>query len=265
MYFGYACGNRSEHPQAVAWFTNIYMVTPESLNESLEPFLARLATLGMKALVALQPVVCDPVTGLRHPSWLTRLNAWKAAQGTALDSRVEAFYLPDEPYHLGWTRAQLLAVSARVKVLWPTHKQMMIEAATKVRLLGTYQYPIPAAVTYVGFDRYWTIDPNTDIEWNKDYNALKARLAGRRMVVVGESQWNGAYQAAFGNIGLGIDLMGPMFESYCKVAARPEVAVFMLYALPNGFESPDYIGAEGLPQEVIDLHISYGFDVVRLP
>lgn len=253
--FGYAWGNRTDEFTAVAPFTNIYTVLPTSLTENCGPFLATLAAQGVKALIALQQIVADATTGLPLADWSARLDTWKAAQGNSIDARVEAFYLPDEPYHVGWTKAQLNAVSNRVKVLWPNHKQMMIEGYQKVRSLGTTQYPIPTNVYYIGWDRYGTLQPHTDTDYVADFNWLKSKMGtNRKMVIVGESQWLDYYTQA----GYTMDVMGPMFESYYMVAQQPEVGVFFCYLLPNGFDSPDHVGLFGLPQSVIDLHVDAG-------
>lgn len=258
MLFGYV-GARRDQIASVAHYTNLCMIAPGSLTENLGSALQAVADMGMKALVALGPVVCNGKTGKRLADWSTRLDQWKAAQGNTIDGRVEALYLPDEPYHNGWTGMQLKQVSARVKVLWPGTKQMLVEAYTAVRLLGTLGMPIPPAVGYVGFDRYGTLRPDTDPFYNADYNALKSRLgSGRKMVIVGESQWVPYYTEQ----GFAPDEMGPMFDSYREVARRPEVGAFVLYSYQNGFEGPDFIGAEGLPQAVLDRHIAAGTEMI---
>lgn len=259
MLFGYAWGTDIAR---VAPYTNLYSVAPWVLTDSIEPQLAELAANGMQALVALGPIVCNPVTGLRVSNWSARLDQWKAAQGAAIDARVAALYLPDEPYHLGWTGTQLKQVSARVKTLWPNQKQMLIEGYQRVRKLGTTSFPIPPAVNYVGFDRYGTLEPLTDPDYAADYNALKARLGGRKMVVVAEAQWSDLHESYYPeNFGKGVELMGPEFDEYYEVSKRPEVGALIIYPWPNGFDGPGTIGAEGMPQSVIDRHVIAGREI----
>ena len=256
--FGFSGGNTSTHIPMVAPYTNVYLIAAFP-SVDLTPVVQAVGQAGMNPVVALGPIVQSSSTGKRLTNWSARLDRWKAAQSST--DGIFAFYLPDEPYHNGWTGTQLKAVSARVKVLWPSKAQWLIDAYTVVRLLGTSTKPIPTAVTMVGWDRYATLDPDTDPEYNADYSALVSHAGGRGIILVGESQWIQYYTVA----GYTPDAMGPIFDGYRKVAQRPNVSVLMMYAWANDFEYPGYIGAEGLPQAVRDKYVTGGKTITGKP
>jgi hypothetical protein len=251
---GYVWGNREDHPARVAPFSNLYTVAPQSLTESLDAILTKVMLLDMMSMVAIGPIVANPANGRLLRDWHSRLDQWADAQGNAINERVAAFYLPDEPYHLGWTPDQITRVSDRLHVLFPDRGQVLVEGYQTVRSLGTSAKPIPQHVNVVGWDRYGTLSPHLDGEYNEDYYALASRLGGRKMVIVGECQWCDYYTSA----GLTPAVMSSVADSYHTVAKRAEVLMLLMYLLPDAFDSPDHVGLFRLPAAVQARHAALG-------
>lgn len=249
-YFGYAWGTNVD---AVKSYCNIHTLVPFSF-DSVEENLQQFTNAGMKAILSLQLIICDTATGKLLSDWSTRLSLWKSKQGTSIDQRVLAIMLPDEAYHLGYTAKQIQAVSQKLSALFPAHGQLLIESYSKIRQLYTIKYPVPSAVKWVGFDRYGVL-PLTDEEYQKDFKYLRSKLRpNQKIMLVGEGQWIELYE----EYGLPETIMGDIILSYEEIAKDAKVDGLLVYCWPNDFEYPGYVGSEGLPQSVKDIHVQIG-------
>ncbi|NER85008.1 MAG: hypothetical protein F6K42_36975 [Leptolyngbya sp. SIO1D8] len=162
------------------------------------------------------------------------------------DSFIGAFYIGEEPTWNGITFAELNSVSELLEMEFPNIPIMIIEAYPSIDNLQ-----IPVTVDWVGFDRYFVKNPNTNAEFQQDWNSLKSKLShpNQQIIVVLDSHYIDWAHGDFGNIDL--EEMDEVANNYYELAKSDEKVIGILgYFWPNGFDISESIGGRGMPQNV---------------
>jgi hypothetical protein len=263
-YFGFVgvdCGlddphdgsSKINYSDEVASFSNLAHLCLFAETEDLAPRLAGLHALGMRALVAIEPLLFDTLpdpslpagarTSLRF-NYVARWSAFLAANaGSFTPESVAAIYLVDEPTWHGLPATDLALAANLIESTLPSLPCLVIEAGPAVA-----QLQVPVSVDWVGFDEYGTLDPKSDANYLHLMDTLEAKLtASQRVVLIPETQWLPAYAAA----GVQPADMALVLRSYEALAlARPKVIALIAYLWPGGLDEPAQLGARELPPSV---------------
>ncbi len=176
-----------------------------------------------------------------------RWNEFKSINESILDtSFVGAFYIGEEPTWNGITFSDLTNVAELLKADKPTIPLMIIEAYPSLNDLQ-----VPDLVDWIGFDRYFISNPNINTEFQQDWEILKSKLTNpsQKIMVIMDSHYIDWAHGDFGNIDLG--QMGEVANNYYELAKSDERVIGILgYFWPNGFDTPESIGARGMPQNI---------------
>ena len=253
---------RTEYVDEVSAFTNVAHVCVSGPDEDLSARLARLERAGLRAIVAIGPVLFTSVAGtsradptqrlaLRSDAE-ARLARWFSVNAAVIDEvHVSSIYVADEP---AWNALPMddLAAAAAMLDAATELPLSLVEAGDALDALA-----IPPEIDLVAFDRYDTPDPSTDATWLADLAqliALRSR-SEQRIVLVMDTQWRDYYGAA----GVPPEAMAGVARSTIAVAARtPEVVGILGYLWPGGLDLPTQRGARELPSTVIDVYRELG-------
>lgn len=115
--------------------------------------LQRCRDTGTKALLDLRWQFFPAGTTLRS-DYVAHWNTL-SAQIAPYIAEVGAFYICDEPYWNGFSKADIETVSALLKTTFPTTPTMIIEAYPEI----TVSYNPPTNVDWIGFDWYGSYSP----------------------------------------------------------------------------------------------------------
>lgn len=159
---------------------------------------------------------------------------------------IGAFYIGEEPTWNGISFDEMDAVSQLLQMDFPNIPTMMIEAYPALDDLQ-----VPQSVDWVGFDRYFIKNPNTDTEFQQDWTLLKSKLSNQdqRIMVIMDSHYIDWVHGDFGNID--VEEMDEVAKNYYELAQRDDKVIGILgYFWPSGFDVPESLGARGMPADV---------------
>ncbi len=188
-----------------------------------------------------------------YPDWKTRWATFKTTNLALLNAKnIGAFYMPDEPTWNGVPFAELDLVSRTIKADYPEIPILLVEAYPVLNELQ-----VPTSVDWIGFDRYGIFNPGGDAVYLNDLATLKSKRSNRqKIVLIEDTQWRPSYRKS---AGIEPNMMGPTFNSYYALAAAdPDVIGLLGYIWPSGFDSPDALGARGLPADMQAILINQG-------
>ena len=161
-------------------------------------------------------------------------------------NHIAAFYIGEEPTWNGISFAELDLITSLIKSEFPNIPIIIIEAHPALDDLQ-----IPKLVDWVGFNHYFIKNPNTNIEFQKDWQTLKYKLSDpkQRIMVIMDSHYIDNAHGDFGNID--IHEMGDVAYNYYELAKNDKLVIGILgYFWPNEFDIPGSIGARGMPDHV---------------
>ena len=189
-----------------------------------------------------------------------RWNEFKTLnQAIIKNNYVRTFYIGEEPTWNGITFLELEAVAQLLQAEFPDIPTMVIEAYPSLNDLQ-----VPETVDWIGFDRYFVKNPNTNFEFQQDWNTLKSKLSdpNQKIMVILDSHYINWAHGDFGNIEL--SQMNIVAQNYYELAKNDEKVIGMLgYFWPNGFDIPESIGARGMPQNVKMEYEKIGREITR--
>ncbi len=171
-------------------------------------------------------------------------------------SLIATFYLGEEPTWNGIDAAELKDAADYIKARNPENPIMIIEASSTITNLV-----VPNSVDWVGFDHYFIKDPKNDTQYRNELELLKTKLsASQRLVLILDSHYIEAAHGALGGIALN-DLQMVASSYYSLAKEEPKTIALLGYFWPNGFDSPNSIGARGMPSKVMNEYIRIGKEI----
>lgn len=159
---------------------------------------------------------------------------------------IGAFYFGEEPTWNGITFTELNTVTELLEKDFPDIPSMLIEAYPAI---GDLQ--VPETVDWVGFDQYFTKDPNINTEFQLNWAILKSKLSSpqQKIMVILDSHYIEWTHGDFG--GIDILQMNDVANNYYELALSDKKVIGLLgYFWPNGFDFPESTGARGMPPVV---------------
>lgn len=195
--------------------------------------------------------------GLRK-DYNARWNAFASINRSVLTaSRIGSFYVGEEPTWNGISFEELNTVINLLYEEFPSIPTMVIEAAPALNDLQ-----IPENTDWIGFDRYFIKDPNTNPNFQEKWQLLKSKRSdpSQKIMVIMDSHYIPSVHGSLGNISL--QEMGEVADNYYGLAKQDEDVIGILgYFWPNGFDAPESIGARGMPQNVQDEYKRIGKEI----
>lgn len=258
---------KGDYFDEVAGFTNIAHLCVFDPAEDLSPQLDILAQSGSRAVIDLTALLfeqsSDPNSGISNslrPDAAERWDTFVTKNSSKLDAEhVAAFYPVDEPTWTGVSFAEMEQAAALTKATHPDVPVLLVEAYPALGMLA-----VPENVDWVGFDRYYILDPATDSTFQADWATLKAARSrpDQKLVWILDTHFTTGHEVA----GLTPDDMLKVAESSTAFATtEPDVVAVLGYLWPGGLEGPQQKGARELPSAVIDFYKSYGTAVLAAP
>lgn len=182
-----------------------------------------------------------------RPDFQERWNEFKTINQSVLNTNnIGTFYIGEEPTWNGISFMELDAVAELLQTEFPNIPTMIIEAYPTLNALQ-----VPKTVDWIGFDRYFVMDPNTNTEFQQDWGILKTKISNQnqKIIVILDSHYIDWAHRDFGNID--ITQMADVAKNYYRLAKNDEQVIGILgYFWPNGFDIPESIGGRGMPQNV---------------
>lgn len=181
--------------------------------------------------------------------------------------QIGAFYIADEPAWTNTSAADLATIANRVNASFPAKPITYVEAYTVLEDPSLHSYvSIPENVDWVGFDRYGTIDPQTDPAYQADLAVLKSkRTANQKIIVVFESHYLDPYYVPY----VTQEDMAQIFLNYYGQATTDTDTVAMLgWHWPGGVDAPPDntdLGARELPATVLATYVQVGQAISGTP
>ncbi|MTB51112.1 hypothetical protein [Lewinella sp. W8] len=172
---------------------------------------------------------------------------------------IAAFYIGEEPTWNGISFTELSAVSELLQSDFPDIPTMIIEAYPSLDDLR-----IPEAIDWVGFDQYFIKDPNTNDEFQENWQKLHRKLSdpSQRIMVILDSHYIDWAHGDYGNIE--IEQMGEVARNYYDLAVQDKRVIGILgYFWPNEFDIPGSTGARGMPRNVISEYEIMGKSITK--
>lgn len=193
-----------------------------------------------------------------RPDFQERWNEFKSVNQSILNTNyIGAFYIGEEPTWNGITFIELNTVAQLLQIEFPNVPTMIIEAFPSLNDLQ-----VPETIDWIGFDRYFVENPNTNFEFQQDWETLKTKISNQnqKIMVVLDSHYIEWAHGDFGNIDL--TQMGEVANNYYELAKSDEKVIGILgYFWPNEFDIPESIGARGMPQSVKMEYIRIGREI----
>ena len=268
-YFGFAgvaCGLDDPHDGAtitdysaeIAGFTNLNQVCPQVDIATSAKVLARAARL-YTPLYAVEPFLFARTGGRLAPLATPQLDLLAAILSEAQVNPADmVFYLVDEPSLRGLRPDEIEAAAARLSARWPDTPILLIEA-----FQPGPPPPIPASITYWGFDLYAIADPAKDARFMAYLDQAAGALAPQqRLVLVLDAQHTPSHARA----GLSPNGMATVARNWAALAAgRSDVAALLGYAWPGGIDGAHERGARDLPAAVQEVYRQIGREIIGAP
>ncbi|MEY8848583.1 hypothetical protein AB9K26_07195 [Psychroserpens sp. XS_ASV72] len=236
-------------------FSNIADILVINPNDNIVQRTQTFADLNLKSILHLNELFFELVDN-NSPSesnydlrsdYQERWNEFKTINKSILNANFTgAFYIGEEPTWNGISYLELDSVAQLLQEEFPNIPTMIIEAYPSLNDLQ-----IPETIDWIGFDRYFVKNPNTNTEFQQDWEILKTKISNQnqRIMVVLDSHYINWAHGEFGNIDL--NQMGDVAKNYYQLAKNDEKVIGILgYFWPNGFDFPESIGARGMPQNV---------------
>ncbi|MTE25752.1 hypothetical protein [Winogradskyella ouciana] len=236
-------------------FSNIADILIVNPNDNIVQRAQTFADMDLKAILHLNELFFELIDN-NSPSesnynlrtdYQERWNEFKTINQSIINNNyVGTFYIGEEPTWNGITFTELNAVAQLLQTEFPNIPTMIIEAYPSLNDLQ-----VPETIDWIGFDRYFVENPNTNVQFQQDWNTLKSKLSNpnQKIMVILDSHYINWAHGDFGNIEL--TRMNIVAQNYYELAKSDEKVIGVLgYFWPNGFDIPESIGARGMPQNV---------------
>ncbi len=246
---------KTNYADEIHSFSNIADILVVNPNDNIVQRTQTFADLDLKAILHLNELFFELIDN-NSPSesnydlrsdYQERWNEFKIINQAILNTNyIGVFYIGEEPTWNGITFSELDAVAQLLQGEFPNIPTMLIEAYPSLNDLQ-----IPETIDWIGFDRYFVNDPNTDSEFQQDWQTLKTKISNQnqKIMVILDSHYINWAHGDFGNIDL--TQMDDVAKNYYQLAKNDKKVIGVLgYFWPNGFDIPESIGGRGMPQNV---------------
>ncbi|QIE58734.1 hypothetical protein G5B37_03895 [Rasiella rasia] len=236
-------------------FSNIADILVVNPNDNIVQRTQTFADLDLKAILHLNELFFVLIDN-NSPSesnydlrtdYQERWNEFKTINQSILSTNyIGTFYIGEEPTWNGITFTELDAVARLLQTEFPNIPTMIIEAYPSLNDLQ-----VPQTVDWIGFDRYFVENPNTNFEFQQDWNTLQSKISdpNQKIMIILDSHYINWAHGDFG--GIELTQMDDVAENYYELAKSDEKVIGILgYFWPNGFDISESIGARGMPQNV---------------
>lgn len=248
---------KTNYADEVYKFSNLADILVTNPHDDLSQRVTRFTELNMQAVLHLNSLFFAAVdknspSGTNYDlraDFKTRWQTFKTNNQTILSaSHIGAFYIGEEPTFNGISFNELNTVTNLVKADFPAIPTMLIEASPAVTHLQ-----IPENIDWIGFDHYFIKNPTTHDEFQQRWQLLKAKRShsSQKIMVIMDTHYISWAHGTYGNLDL--NDMGEVANNYYQLAKSDSDVIGILgYFWPNGFDTPESIGAKGMPQQVLD-------------
>ncbi|MDP5081480.1 MAG: hypothetical protein NWP87_02405 [Winogradskyella sp.] len=246
---------KTNYADEIHTFSNLADILVVDPNDNLVQRTQTFADLDLKAILHLNELFFELVDN-NSPSesnydlradYQERWNKFKTTNLSILNTNyIGTFYIGEEPTWNGITFTELDAVAQLLQTEFPNIPTMIIEAYPSLNDLQ-----VPRTVDWIGFDRYFVKNPNSNFEFQQDWNTLQSKISdpNQKIMIILDSHYINWAHRDFGNIEL--TQMNIVAENYYELAKSNEKVIGILgYFWPNGFDFTESIGARGMPQNV---------------
>lgn len=276
IYYGFALVNtyvddphdgqdKTDYTDEVQSFTNLGDLLCVEPNQDIRAQLKRYKEAGMAVYLHVFPLLFKPVDGdapsghaySLYPDYQERFEAfYQLNQLNQFRDDIAFLYIGEEPLWNGVDNATIAKVCQSIKAFDANLKTAVIEAYPVAENL---QFDIN--IDYVGFSKYFTNNPASDLNYMSIFNDYIQRLeAHQKMIVVFDSHY---IKSAHALSGLSIDDMGRVASEYYQLANQNDSVIALIgYCWPSGFDSADSIGARGMPSHILETYRLMGKQIM---
>lgn len=246
---------KTNYADEIHHFSNIADILVVNPNDNIVQRTQTFADLNLKAILHLNELFFELIDN-NSPSesnydlrtdYQERWNEFKTINQSILNTNyVGTFYIGEEPTWNGITFTELDAVAQLLQTEFPNIPTMIIEAYPSLNDLQ-----VPQTVDWIGFDRYFVEDPNSNFEFQQDWNTLQSKISdpNQKIMIILDSHYINWAHGDFG--GIELTQMNIVAQNYYELAKSNQKVIGILgYFWPNGFDIPESIGARGMPQIV---------------
>ena len=249
------------YTEEVANFSNIAHLHVSNYTDDLTGRVNWMNTNCMKPFISVQNIFwsrkdANGPSGNRFtllPDYKERWATFKKINASALKgSKVEFFYVSDEPTWNGISYDELNTICNLLKKDFPDIKIMILEAYITLK-----QFKIPKSADFIGFDRYCVFHPATDTSYLANLATLKSKLSAphQKIWLTIDDNWIPLY----GTYGYTPEMMASVIQEYYDVAAKEPLCEGLVgYMWPGGFDTPEQLGVRNLPKNALDLNVKIG-------
>lgn len=259
---------KTNYADEIHSFSNIADILVVNSNDNIIQRAQTFADFELKAILHLNELFFELVDN-NSPSgsnydlrsdYQERWNEFKTINQSILNPHyIGAFYIGEEPTWNGITFSELNTVAQLFQAEFPNIPTMIIEAYPSLNDLQ-----VPETVDWIGFDRYFVKDPNTNSDFQQDWEILKTKISNQdqKIMIILDSHYIGWAHGEFGNIDL--TQMDQVAKNYYQLAKNNEKVIGILgYFWPNGFDIPESIGGRGMPQNVKMEYERIGKEIIK--
>ena len=246
---------KSNYADEIHTFSNLADILVANPSDDLVQRAHNFKDLELKAILHLNELFFELVDA-NSPSgtnynlradYEERWNTFNFINHSILNANyIGALYIGEEPTWNGITFSELNNVAQLIKAEKPTIPLLVIEAFPSLNDLQ-----VPELIDWIGFDRYFVRDPNINTDYQKDWKTLQSKITNpsQKIMVIMDSHYIDWAHGGFGNID--VREMGEVANNYYKLAKSDKRVIGILgYFWPNGFDTPESIGARGMPSNV---------------
>lgn len=175
------------YKEEVASFSNIAHLHVSNYTDDLTGRVNWMNTNCLKPFISVQGIFWSrkDKNGLIDsrftllPDYLARWKTLKKINASVLNgSKVEFFYVSDEPCWNGIAYDELNTICNLLKKDFPDIKMMFLEAYATLK-----QLKIPQSADFIGFDRYCIFHPATDTSFQAKLATLKSKLSAPHQTI----------------------------------------------------------------------------------
>lgn len=259
---------KTNYADEIHSFSNIADILVVNSNDNIIQRAQTFADFELKAILHLNELFFELVDN-NSPSgsnydlrsdYQERWNEFKTINQSILNPHyIGAFYIGEEPTWNGITFSELNTVAQLLQAEFSNIPTMIIEAYPSLNDLQ-----VPETVDWIGFDRYFVKDPNTNPDFQQDWEILKTKISNQdqKIMIILDSHYIGWAHGEFGNIDL--TQMDQVAKNYYQLAKNNEKVIGILgYFWPNGFDIPESIGGRGMPQNVKMEYERIGKEIIK--
>lgn len=186
-----------------------------------------------------------------YPDFIARWDTFKSINATVDISKIEAFYVFDEPFWNGVTFQELDTVCSLIKMGLPTIPLFIVEAYPVVNSME-----VPTTIDWIAFDEYGVFDVSADISYLNKLAIVKSKRStpNQKLFLIFDDQFAPWYNPS---LGWQPDTMVQVVQNYYNLAASDTDIIGLAGFTWPGIAS-DWLGARSLPQTVIDKTVEIG-------